>query len=79
MDLYDKLPLEVKQALWDALAPWSVAYVYDQLQGRSVSSVIAEINRMDQEQHRNAKMAGVVPDAPKGFKIRPRRSPRRIR
>jgi hypothetical protein len=79
MDLYDKLPSEVREAMGDALAPWSAEYLYKQIQsGRSVKSVVDEIQTLDREQHRNAKMMGVVADS-RSFKIRPWRKPRRIR
>lgn len=80
MDLYDKLPAEVRRALGEALAPISVEYLYSLMQrGTTANGLINEIKKIDAEQHHGAVMYGVVPSAKGGFVTVARRVKRRVR
>jgi len=81
MDLYDRLPREVREAMGEALVPFSAEYMYNMMQeGASVAQMVDAIRNEEMNQHRGAAIfAKVVPAAPAGFKIRPWRKPRRIR
>lgn len=61
MDLYDKLPVEVRRKINDSLIPISAEYIYNLLQrGWTVGQVIEEIKREEFNQHNGAAMFGVV-------------------
>jgi hypothetical protein len=91
MDLYDKLPPDVRAAIGDALSPINVEYLHGLMErGASASDLIKEIMDVDRDQHHGARNArvrlfgkvttdGVVPAQPDGFKIRSFRKRRRVR
>ena len=91
MDLFDKLPVEVRQAINDALSPISVEYIYSMMiAGAPTQQLLEVIDDIDAEQHRGARLArlkmfgrittdGVVPSAPDGFKVNALKTTRKIR
>jgi len=76
LDISDRLEKIVREALNNALAPYHAKHFV----GLTPEAAIARIDRWDKDQHRGARMAGVV--APVGslpFRITPKRQRRRVR
>ena len=62
MDAYDALPPDVREAVGDCLAPWSVEMIAGWVAaGWNEQHIVAELERMDREEHARSVVTGVVP------------------
>ena len=76
LDISDRLEKIVREALNNALAPYHAKHFV----GMSPEAAIARISEWDRDQHRGARMAGVVaPIGSQTFRLTPKRQRRRVR